>query len=158
MTETRKRRELHFDSIDEAMADAQRLGSGDVETSGHYSFGQILEHLARTMDTVTGELTAEPVGLPLKIAARLARSYVLSHPLRSGFKLPAKSQSLLWPTTEVDVPTGLKSWKQAIERFEQVEPLRPHPVLGKLSRQQHIQMQCRHSELHLSFVHPVSAL
>jgi hypothetical protein len=156
MTETRKRRELHFDSIDEAMADAQRLASGEVETSGYYSFGQILEHLARAMDTVTGELTPEPVGLPLRIAARLARPYVLSHPLRSGFKLPAKSQSLLWPTTEVDVATGLESWKQAIERFEQVEPLRPHPVLGKLNRQQHTQMQCRHSELHLSFVHPVS--
>jgi len=151
-----KRRKIHFNSLAEAVADAERLAADKVETTGHYSFGQILDHLARAMDTVTGEVKPVAVGLPIRIAARLARSYVLTHPLRAGFKLPAKSQSILWSDKEVDIATGMNSWMQAIERFEKTEPLLPHPVFGNLNRKQHVQCQCRHNELHLSFVRSVA--
>ena len=151
-----KRRTVHFNSLAEAVADAEQLAAGEVETTGYYSFGQILDHLARAMDTVTGEVKPAPVGLPIRIAARLARSYLLTHPLRAGFKLPAKSQSILWSNEDVDAATGMERWKQAIERFEKTEPLLPHPVFGNLNRKQHVQSQCRHSELHLSFVRSVA--
>lgn len=155
MPKSPKRRKVHFSSIAEAVADAEQLAAGEVKTTGHYSFGQILEHIARAMDTVTGKVDAGPVALPIRIAARIGRSYILSHPVPAGYKLPGKSQSILWPSEDVDVSAGLTSLKQAIERFETTEPLRSHPVLGNLNRKQHEQMQCRHSELHLSFVHPV---
>ena len=48
-----ERRQLHFSSLDEAAADAEALAGGEVMTSGNYSFGQIMEHLARTIDVVT---------------------------------------------------------------------------------------------------------
>jgi hypothetical protein len=34
--------------------------------------------------------------------------------------------------------------------------LKPHPVFGQMTRAQHDQIQCRHAELHLSFVHPTT--
>lgn len=151
----RKRRKIRFDSIAEAVADAERLAVSEVETTGYYSFGQILDHLARAMDTVTGKVKPAPVGFPIRTAARVARSYLLTHPLRAGYKLPAKSQSILWPANDVDTATGLALLEQAVERFQKTDPLRPHPVFGKLNRKQHVQAQCRHCELHLSFVRPI---
>ncbi len=154
MPEKPKRRKIHFDSIDQAVADAEQLAAGEVETTGHYSYGQILEHLARTMDTLTGEIVPPPVPLPLRLAARAIRPLLISRPFQPGIKLPAKSQSILWPSEEVDVETGLKHWKAAVDRYKKTDPLLPHPAFGKMSRRQHDQVQCRHSELHLSFVHP----
>ncbi len=154
MNKKPKRREIRFNSIEEAVADAERLAAGEVETTGRYSFGQILDHLGRAMDTVSGELVPPPVALPLRLAARLIRGPMIATSFRPGFKLPAKTQSLLWSSEPVDVATGLKNWKASIERYKQAEPLQPHPVFGKMSREKHNQVQCRHSELHLSFVHP----
>jgi len=155
MADKPKRRKVHFNSIEEAIADAEQLAAGEVETSGHYSFGQILDHLARAADAITGKLVPPPVPLPLRLVGKLIRPFMISRPYRPGFKLPAKSQSMLWSQEEVDVETGLKNWKESMARYKQVDPLFPHPVFGKMNRQQHDQAQCRHSELHLSFIHPV---
>ncbi len=154
MTVKPKRRKIRFDSIEEAVADAERLAAGEVETTGHYSFGQILDHLARAMDTITGELVPPRVALPLRLAARLIRGPLIATSFRPGFKLPPKAQSVLWSSEPIDVATGLKNWKASIERYQRTEPLLPHPVFGNMSRHKHNQVQCRHSELHLSFVHP----
>ena len=154
MTEKPKRRNIRFHSIEEAVADAERLAAGAVETTGHYSFGQILDHLARAMDTITGELVPPQVPLPLRLAASLIRRPLIATSLRPGFKLPPKAQSMLWSSEPVDVATGLRNWKASIERYQRTEPLLPHPVFGKMSREMHNQVQCRHCELHLSFVHP----
>ena len=155
MTESPKRRELHFETLDEALAEAERLTNGEVETTGRYSYGQILDHLAKTMDTVTGDLVPPPAPLPLRLAVRMVRPIMIKRTLPSGFKLPSKSQSLLWSTDDVDVPTGLQRWKKSIDRYKTCE-LQPHPVFGKMTREQHDQIQCRHAELHLSFVHPLT--
>lgn len=153
MTDSPNRRKLHFDTLDDAVAEAERLVATDVETSGRYSLGQILDHLARVIDTVTGEVVPPPAPLPLRIVLRVVRPIMITRTLPSGFKLPAKTQSLLWSADEIDPATGLQHWKEAIERYNRTELL-PHPVFGKMTRQQHDQIQCRHSELHLSFVHP----
>ena len=154
MTETTKRRNLHFDSLDQAVAEAERLASAEVETCGNYSLGQILDHLSRTMDTVTGKVEPPQPALPLRIVMRILRPIMINRTLPSGFKLPAKTQSLLWSSEPVDAGTGLQNWKKSIERYNQVE-LQPHPIFGKMTREQHDQIQCRHAELHLSFVHPL---
>ncbi len=43
------RRELHFTSLDEILADAQRLAAGQYRQLGNWSLGQATTHLARTM-------------------------------------------------------------------------------------------------------------
>jgi hypothetical protein len=158
MPNTPHRRKIHFDTLDDAIADATRLAAGPVTTTGNFSFGQILEHLSRAMDTVTGDLKPMPVPLPLRLAARLARPLLIARPFMSGFKLPANAQSLLWPSDQVDVATGLAALQKSVARFRQVEPLQPHPVFGQMNRAQHEQIQCRHSELHLSFVHTANEI
>lgn len=155
MTHQPRRRQLRFQTIDEAVELSERLAAGQVETTGKFSYAQILEHLARAMDTVTGHVKTDPVPFPIRVVGRVIRPFLITRPFRPGIKLPKKTQSLLWPEDSIDVQTGLQHFKEAVDRFQRTQPLLPHPVFGSMSRAQHEQVQCRHAELHLSFVHPV---
>ena len=148
------RRDLHFDSIEEALAEAERLAASDVKTTANRSYGQILEHLARTLDVVTGHTTGLSVPLPLRWIMRIGRPWVLARPMKPGFNLPSQAQSTLWPSDEVSVADGMAHFREALERFRQAESLPKHPLFGTMTRDQHEQLQCRHCELHLSFVYP----
>ena len=147
-----ERQQLHFSSLDEAAADAEAFSGGEVMTSGNYSFGQIMEHLARTIDVVTGHRQGPKIPLPLRVVARLMKSRFLNHPMKPGFKLPSSAQSVYWPSEDVDTAAGLQHYQQAIDRLQRADPVPIHPFLGTLTREEHEQLQCRHAELHLSFV------
>jgi hypothetical protein len=149
---TDARRELHFDRLEEGLGEAESLASSEVHTIGNYSFGQIIEHLARTLDVVTGTRESPKIALPLRLAARLVRGRLLSKPMKPGFKLPSGAQSVFWPEADVPTDAALAHLREAAERFRRTEPLPPHPVFGPMTRAQHEQLQCRHFELHLSFV------
>jgi hypothetical protein len=148
------RRTLHFDSLDDALAEAERLAGSDVTTTANRSYGQILEHLARTFDVVTGHTAGVTVPLPLRWIMRVARPWVLARPMKPGFNLPSNAQSVFWPSDDVSVAEGMAHFRESLERFRQADSLPKHPLFGKMTRQQHDQLQCRHCELHLSFVHP----
>ena len=150
----RDRRELHFDTVDQARADAEDLASGNVRTTGNISYGQILEHLARTLDVVTGESQGPSVPLPMRWLARMMRPLILSRPMKPGFKLPKGSQSVFWPEQDVAVDQAMQHFREAVERYQAMDQFPTHPFFGNMSRQQNDQLQCRHCELHLSFVHP----
>ena len=156
MSESTERRELHFHSFDEALADAESLAQGPVTTAGAYSFGQILDHLARTIEVVAGDREGPAISFPIRVAARLLRSRFVSKPMKPGFKLPSNAQSVFWPEGEVETTAGLEHYRQAIELFKRTDPLPPHPIFGEMSRADQEQLQCRHAELHLSFVRRTS--
>jgi hypothetical protein len=149
------RRDLHFDTIDDAAAEVERLASVEVKTTGNYSFAQIVEHLARTLDVVSGHSSGISVPLPMRLAARLLRPFVLSRSMKPGFRLPPKAQEKFWPDEEVSVDDAVGHFRDAFNRYRETEPLPAHPFFGRMNRRQHDQLQCRHCELHLSFVHPV---
>ena len=58
------RRELHFNSLDDILADVDRLASSrEIRTLGNWSAGQIFEHVARVMDkSIDG--SEQPAGRP----------------------------------------------------------------------------------------------
>jgi hypothetical protein len=73
-----ERRELTFQTIDEAIAEAERLASGEVRTTGAHSFGQILNHLALSHDTSTGRVVAPPPPLFMKLMMPLMKRMVIN--------------------------------------------------------------------------------
>ena len=79
---------------------------------------------------------------------------VKDQPLKPGFKLPAKAESVFWPNQEFDVQEALAHLKDSVENYKKNGPLEKHPMFGTLTREQNDRMNCRHCELHLSFVHP----
>ncbi len=156
MSESTARRELHFGSLEEALADAESLAQGPVTTSGAYSFGQILDHLARTIEVVAGDRESPRISFPIRLVARMLRSRFVTKGMKPGFKLPSKAQSVFWPDGEVETTAGLEHYRESIELFKRTDPLPPHPIFGEMSRADQEQLQCRHAELHLSFVHRAS--
>jgi hypothetical protein len=150
-----ERRELTFDSLDDVVADGERLPSGRVRTTGNHTFGQILEHLARTHDVTTGRMTVPPPPFLMRLMIPLMKPMMVKDkPAKSGFKLPAKFEAVLWPDQEFEVQEALAHLKESVEHYKGEGPMPKHPMFGKLSREQHDRLNCRHAELHLSFVHP----
>ena len=152
-----KLRSLHFNQLEEAVAEVDRLAGGQVETTGNYTFGQILEHLARTFDIVSGhtKLPFKP-NFITRVFARLMLSKILNGPPQPGFKLPSQAQGVFWPESDVPIDQALTHFHEAFARYQAASPLPKHLFFGKMNQEQHDQLQCRHCELHLGFVKPVA--
>jgi len=150
-----ERRELTFQNLDEVVAEAERLASGDVRVTGNHSFGQILNHLALSQDVSSGRTVAPPPPFFMKLMRPLIRRMVInSKPLTPGVKLPAKGESFFWPKEEFDVATALQALKESTQNYHASGPLAVHPFFGKLTKDEADSLNCRHAALHLSFVHP----
>lgn len=156
MSRQPERRQLVFNNLNEVVADAERLASGPVRTTGNHSFGQILEHLARTHDMATGKMAAPPPPWYMRLLIPLLKPMLLRNkPLSPGFKLPPNAENVFWPKQEFEVATALAHLKDSVAHFNAHGPLPKHPMFGAIPRQQNEQLQCRHAALHLGFVHPL---
>ncbi len=155
MADDPERRELRFSNLDEVVADAEQLASGDVRTTGNHTFGQILEHLARTHDMTTGRLEAPRPPWFMRLMIPLMKPMLINDkPVKPGFKLPAKAEGVFWPDQEFEVSEALAHLKESVEHYKSHGPMPKHPMFGNLTRQQNDSLNCRHAALHLSFVHP----
>ncbi len=155
MSNQAERRDVQFKNLDEVVADAERLASGQVRTTGQHSFGQILEHLARSHDMTTGRLQVPRPPWYMRMMIPLMKPMLINaKPLKPGFKLPKKSESVFWPNQEFEVAPALAHLKESIKHYKSQGPLPRHPMFGALTREQNDQLNCRHAALHLSFVHP----
>lgn len=147
------RREIQFDTLGQAMAEAERLATCKATTSGKYSLGQILDHLARAIDFAIGVGPQMRIPWIGKVIGWLIRGRVIKGPPRPGVKLPRRGQSLLWNTRDVSAPEGMQRLRDAYDRFCAIGEYPPHPFFGRLTADEHHKLQCRHFELHLGFVH-----
>lgn len=154
MADKPERREITFHSFDEAIADAERLAGGEVRTTGKHSFGQILEHLARTHDMSCGKTVGPKPPWYMRMMMPLVRRMILTGPLKPGFNLPADAEKFFWPEEDVDVHTALQHLKESVDNYQSTGPLAIHPVFGKLPAERINELNFKHCAMHLSFVHP----
>jgi hypothetical protein len=148
------RRELHFNTLDDILADVDRLASGrQIKTLGNWSAGQIFEHVARVMEKSIDGFESKQPAIVRFILGRTIKSWMLNKPMAAGFRLPKKAGAeLIAPATSLE--EGLAHIRKAIGRL-QAEPNRvPSPFLGPLTREEWDKIHCRHAELHLSFLLP----
>ena len=147
------RRKLRFNNFDEIQAEAERLAAGPVRQLGNWSLGQATAHLARAMTMpLDGSPTRAP--LPIRMVVRLMKKRILTNGVRPGFKLPKQAADKYVPGPEISNEQGLSELRTSIARLK-AEPLRhPHPVLGRLTREEWDQLHLRHAELHFSFFVP----
>ena len=155
MSQKIERRELSFSSLDEAISDAERLAQSEVRTTGNHSFGQILKHLALSLDMATGEVIAPRLPIGMRMMMPFIKGMILNGPAKPGFKLPKKSESFFWPAEPIDVQEALTHFKKAVTAYNTKGPLSVHPVFGKVTREQNDRLNITHCAMHLSFVHPV---
>jgi hypothetical protein len=147
------RRQLRFQCIDDIAADVERLAAcKELRALGNWSSGQVLEHLASTMDnSIDGFPNFVPAPIKLFLRLFLKRRF-LTKPMPPGFKLPAKAEKMLPGETSWD--TALTNFRRAMQRVKTETHRSPHPAFGPMTADEWNQIHCRHSELHLSFLLP----
>ena len=151
---TADRRELEFSSLDEVVAEIDRLASGEVRTTGKHSFAKILRHLALSYDMVTGRVDPPKPPLMMRLMMPFIKSTILNSPVKPGYKLPDKAEAFFWSDEPVSVEEAVAHFKESIESYKQIGPEPMHPFFGKLTKEKLDDMNLQHAAMHLSFVHP----
>lgn len=148
------RRALRFESLDEALAEAERLlvSPERVRTLGNMGPAQAVEHLARWVDaSIDGFAGLSAPPRLLRWTAQLLRRRFLNGALPAGAKLPQDVQDRFTPPRDQPAASALEHYRSAIARFNSARTFAPSMLLGPLSREEWIKLHCRHAELHFSF-------
>ena len=143
------RRKVRYTSLDDLLADAQRVAGDDVTMVGNWSAGQVMRHLALTINySIDGFPFQFPWPLR-KLLKHVMKRRFLTKPLSSGFKAPNYASSVI--PDPVSAGDGLAELSTAVERLKNESQRAPHPGLERLTVDEWNQFHLRHSELHMSF-------
>ncbi len=149
-----RRRAVHYDTFEDLRRDARALAAGDVIMAGNWSLGQIFQHLAAAFDSsIDGSDFRLPVPAQWVIRVLMKRR-LLGKTLPRGHRIPKKLRATMLPG-EIEDAEGLAHLEAAIERIQRAQHVAPHPLLGRLTRDEWHQFHLRHAELHMSFALPV---
>lgn len=146
------RRTVRFESLQEVLQDAERLAAGEVRSLGNWSFGQILDHLAKTMEMTIDGFDFKAPWLIRIVAKLFMKKRFLTKTMPAGFQFRKGMQGLL--PDEISIADGLDRLRRAVERLETETRRATSPIFGKTTVEESNQLQLRHAELHLSFVLP----
>ena len=154
-TTTKQRRDIGYSTLEELRLDAEAIAAGPFATIGQWSYGQILDHLAKAVHC---SIDGFPFRAPLwmRLGAPFLKNSVLTKKMQPGWKLPKSADPYL-PDAEATVEDALARLVKGIDRLDTENPEAAHPVFGKLAREEWIQLHLRHAELHMSFVVPTAS-
>lgn len=155
MVNTKKvaRRTLRFSTLDETLAEAQRIAdaarAGLLQQLGNWTPGQALGHLAAAIN-FGFDGYPKPAPWYLKLLVRPFKRRILSRPFAPGLRVPGIKGGT--NATEVlPLADGLARFVAATERLRAQCPPVPNAVFGPLTHDEWITYAVRHAELHLSF-------
>jgi hypothetical protein len=147
------RREVNFQSLDEVVADAEKLvASPDTKTLGNWPLSQLLMHL---VTAINGSIDGTSAQAPwfIRLVGPFLKGRVLKNKMSPGFKLPKDVEIGFFP--RVSSPQeALERLRTAVGRLQNERMTARHPILGKLTHDEWTRLHLRHAELHLSFAVP----
>ncbi len=151
------RRNLRFNSIDELLADIDRIVESDKKGTlrhiGNWTAGQIFGHIAGWIDYA---YEGYPTKVPwfIRMFIRPKRTKYLREGLPAGVRIP-RAEGGTYATQAYPTAEGADRLRKALRRLKSREPARyDSPAFGKLTDDERIALNLRHAELHLSFLHP----
>lgn len=153
------RRTLRFNSLDEALADAERIAAADkagtLKRLGNWSPGTIFAHVAAFASYPYDGYPAALAGPPwiIRLILKLRKGTYLHKGLPAGVKIPKVDGGTV-ATEPVATEDGLRRLHAAFERMKRTPPATPNVIFGPLTHDEWMQLQCRHAELHFSFLVP----
>lgn len=145
----RGRRELHFKSLDEVVADAEVLvASPNTRMLGNWNLSQLIAHLTMAINHSIDGINAKAPWY-IRLLGPLIKGRVLKK-MSPGFNLPKQVEAEFFPTG-LSPEEALQQLRTAVGRLRSEKMTARHPVLGQLTHEEWTQLHLRHSELHLSF-------
>jgi hypothetical protein len=151
-----QRRSLRFATLDDALADADRLVAaerdGRLKQLGNWPLGQTLGHLATWANfALDGYPQSVHPPLPIRLIARLLKNRILTKGMAPGMKIGRVAGGTLG-LDPLTTDEGMARLRTAWSRLRTMPPTIPNPVFGRLTHDQWIQLNLRHAELHLGFL------
>ena len=145
------RRELKFRTFEDVRNELSRLGPGPVETTGLWSYHQILTHCAMGFENSMKGLKREMSWWKKHVSGPLLfQGMVIKGSIPVGIK--GNPQTTFSERIEGDVKTALARLLQVMADFEKFDGnLSIHPRVGKLSKKNWIRFHALHLANHLGY-------
>ncbi len=152
-----KRRDVRYESLDDAMADMNRLAAlerdGKLDVLGNWSLGQAIGHLATWAEFAFNPCPLPPPPLLVRLVLPLLRSRFLNKGMPAGVAIPGVEGGTIG-TEPMPTAAAIEKFTNVAERLKLEAPTQPSPAFGQMTHEEGIKLQLRHSELHLSFFRP----
>jgi hypothetical protein len=149
------RRTLHFNSIEDALADVEALQgparAGTTRCLGNWTFGQILGHLAAWVEYSFDGVPMKKPPFIIRLIMRPMKRRFLYKPMSAGSNIPGVPGGTLG-MDPLSLEVGLARFHSAFSRLQRETPALPHLIFGPLTRDEWINQHLRHAEVHLSFM------
>ena len=147
------RRQLRFTSLDAMLADAERLvASPNTKMLGNWPLDQLLAHLTLAMNSSIDGISARAPWF-IRLLGPAIKRRVLTRGMSPGFKLPKTVDAESFPTL-TSTEDALQEFRAALARVRQEKMTAIHPVFGRITHDEWMQLHLRHAEMHLSFAVP----
>ena len=165
----RPARELHFDSLDAAVAEAERLLASGYERKGNWTLAQAAGHCAKWIEyTMQDDFPIPAVIRPVLsvtgwlFGPRLLRKTLEEGKMKAGVRTfaasvppPLSGESPEQQPQDAADARAVESLRETVGRFVAWDsPLPPSPLFGRLSKQEASQLHCLHMAHHFGYLVP----
>jgi hypothetical protein len=156
MTMDPKRRSLRLESLADLSSELERIEQADregrLETTGQWTAGQILAHLAAWIEYGYEGYPMQKPPLLLRWFLRWKLPSYLQHGMGAGVRIPGVPGGT-YGIDRMEVARAAERLHRAIGRLSAKEPC-PHesPAFGAMTFEDRVRLNLRHAELHLGFL------
>jgi hypothetical protein len=151
-----KRRKLKFESIDDVIAEIDRLHASGYQRLGNWSLGQMCDHIATLAEkSLAGFDTQLPIIFRMTVGKIIFHQVVLKGRFPRGIKAPAELTPKPAPANE-DPSAQIQRCKLALQKVQRAaaDQFQPHPFAGRVTAEQWRKAQAVHASYHLGFLIP----
>jgi hypothetical protein len=155
-TKNAERRALRFNSVEELVAEVDRLVAADkagkLRRTGNWTLGQALGHLAAWINYGYEGFPIGKPPWPVRIMLKILKKKYLREGMPGGVRIPKTAEG----TFGIDLMSaeeGAARLKKALAKMQAEEPKYPSPAWGHMPSDERIAINLRHAELHLSYFH-----
>jgi len=153
------RRKLRFNTIDELLADVDRIvaadNAGALRRTGNWTAGQTFGHLSAWVDYGwDGFPSTLKVPWFIRFLIRMKKDKYVLDGMPAGARIPWVENGT-YATEVLSTDEGAARVRKSMQRLKSGEPAKfDSPAFGPMSHEDRVAMMLRHAELHLSFLHP----
>lgn len=156
-TKTAPRRDVRYQTMEDFERDLDRveaaLASGRLRTSGNWSAGQVLEHLAKFAQCAfDGFPSRAPWIIRKMIILMFKRKIMSGEPMPAGYKIPRQAMFLA-PGDGVSAEDGVAQMRAVFARLHRGDRFTAEsPIFERLSHEEWCKAQLGHAAMHMSFL------
>ena len=149
-----QRRKLHFDNVEQVMADIDVLHRDGYQRLGNWSLGEMCDHFSIFAEKSLDKFDTKVPWLFRQTIGRIIFPFILAGKIPKGIKAPPEMEPKK-PTSD-DPTLSIERLRKALLAVGKATDAQftEHPFAGKISAEKWRRAQIAHCEYHLGFLIP----